>query len=254
MMRRARYNPSTLSIALPPIPRPRGDAPRLLDDERYWMTDKTLHELAWWYVSRHGHKYAIDRDEQVSILFLKMCAMVANGSYDYERAAFSTLCCGTAFPRTLYREAVMRGRVSRPERLGDDLEDRRPDHASVEAIEAAGLIDRLPEPQRGIVRMAFGIDYPEITTREIAILLRKTPAWVRKRIDEGLNLLRAAYGSASDEGPHDERRSRKGYPKAGDGLPLARGSGADPREQRRVRRRAQGQEAIHPGELGTGVQ
>ncbi len=197
-MRRQRYNPSTLSIALPPLPRSRGDAPRLLEDERYWMTDKTLHALAWRYVGIHGHKYGIDEDEQVSILFLKMCAMVANGSYDYERGAFSTLCWSTAFPRTLYREAVLRRRVTRPESLGEDMEDTRPDHASLEATEAAGLIGRLPSQHREIVRMAFGIGYPEITTREIAVLHRKTPAWVRKRIDEGLRMLRAVYGSASE--------------------------------------------------------
>ena len=225
--RRAKKNPKTLAIALPPIPRKGGD--RLLDDERYWMTDRTLHLLAFRFVQLHGWKYAvIEEDEQVSILFLKMCAMVAAGAYDYERAKFSTLCWSTAFPRTLYREAQARTRLQLSSMAeGVDVEDRKACVGTMEGAELREQMKRVPRDCRRVLRMAFGIGYPELSTREIAILHRRTPQWVRARIEEGLAVLRVAYGDSTTEATSDDRPARKGNPEAGDGLPVARGCRAD---------------------------
>lgn len=198
-----RYNQATLAMPLPPIPLPEpipaGGQSRLMEDERYWMTDKTLHLLAYRYVQVHGWKYRIDRDEQVAILFLKMCSMVAAGLYDYERGAFSTLCWSMAFPRTLQRAAIRKAKtLPLSDRRAERIEDRSERHDVVINAELAAVVRRLPKSHREIVRMAYGVGYPELTIQEIAILHRRTTVWVRKKIDEGLTMLRAAYSVEPD--------------------------------------------------------
>lgn len=193
--RKATYNPATITLLLPPIPGKTGE-PRLLDDERRWMTEKTLHLLAYRYVQLHGHKYAIDKEEQEAILMLKMVSMIASGAYDYRRSQFSTLCYGTAFPRVLLREAMARhGHVAdMTDAKSEPIDDYQEPQGELEEAELKGFVDKLPKRRRRILRMRFGIGCDAMTLGAIAAVYGKKTAWVKKEIAAALDSLRAEYG------------------------------------------------------------
>lgn len=234
-MRRHRYNPSTLVI--------RYDA--LIAERSNLAADNIL--LAFSMAKKWRCKFStLTEDERKSGCLEGLCK--AAKKYKPESGfAFSTYAT-TAMYTTLLSMVEHNGRFKAA--LSDDLSEAV-DPVVPEDFELFEKVDELPVVYRAVVRQTYFELLPE---KSIARLHGETQKWVRLRLAEAIDLLRAAYGSASEEGLHDERHPRKGHPKAGDGLPLVDRCRADPREQRRVRRRVQGQEAIRPGELGAGVQ
>lgn len=72
---------------------------------------------------------------------------------------------------------------------------------AVEAEQVRTEVEALPEPQRQIVEMNFGLNgYGRaLTVREIAPILGMSKSSVARRKDEGLEMLRQSYGLTEGE-------------------------------------------------------
>lgn len=196
-MRRTRtYNPSTLVI--------RYDA--LISERSSLAADNIL--LAFSMAKKWRYKFStLTEDERKSGCLEGLCK--AAKKYKPESGfAFSTYAT-TAMYTTLLSMVEHNGRFKAA--LSDDLSEAV-DPVVPEDFELFEKVDELPVVYRAVVRQTYFELLPE---KSIARLHGESLKWVRLRLAEAIDQLRAAYGSASDEGPHrDETKTPRRRGKA----------------------------------------